>query len=88
MNIGRTLLVLIGAGLFAACVSAHAGPETETPPASNQVWGDPEDEEEAEDRWTWFGMGYEHRNRVWDQIADPLSDIEDGTADGKGKRGR
>lgn len=28
-----------------------------------QAWGDPEQNEEKESVWTWFGMGYEMRNQ-------------------------
>jgi len=28
------------------------------------VWGDPEEREQANRSWTWFGMGYEQRTRA------------------------
>lgn len=31
--------------------------------AGTDVWGDPEDNEDADSGWTWFGMGYERRAR-------------------------
>lgn len=74
MNIGRILLMLIGASLLGAGNSAYAGPDAEQRPAANPVWGDPEEDGEPHEGWTWFGMGYENRNRAWGQIADPLDD--------------
>ncbi len=28
-----------------------------------ETWGDPDEDEESERGWTWFGMGYEQRMR-------------------------
>jgi hypothetical protein len=48
-----------------------------------QVWGDPEESEENESVWTWFGMGYEMRNQGSSQSADSPADVVTG---GKGKQ--
>lgn len=85
MNIDRILIMLMGAALLLANNSTHAGPEAEQPPAAKPVWGDPEEDEEPDEGWTWFGMGYEDRNRAWGQVADPLGDSVDSSANGKRK---
>ncbi len=48
--------------------------------AGTDVWGDPEDDEEADRGWTWFGMGYERRMRSRD------SQNEDGDSRGDHQR--
>ena len=32
--------------------------------ASAEVWGDPEENADTEQTWTWFGMGYEQRTEM------------------------
>jgi hypothetical protein len=52
---------------------------------SDQVWGDPEDREQANRGWTWFGMGYERRTRT---SAGPVVDHQPArTKAGGGNRG-
>ena len=43
-----------------------------------EVWGDPEENEESESVWTWFGMGYELRNlrNSSPSIAPDITDAE------------
>ena len=53
--------------------------------AGTDVWGDPEDNEEADRGWTWFGMGYENRRRSSGQRADPSSDATNDHKNGQGK---
>ena len=42
-------------------VNADQNNNKQNAPAA-EVWGDPEENEEQESVWTWFGMGYELRN--------------------------
>lgn len=58
-------------GLLAAVLLGLMGPVLSEPvperdvPAVDEdavgVWGDPEDSEQRDAGWTWFGMGYERR---------------------------
>ena len=61
---GQKLSALLGGVLVCFSGALLAGPETERPQTDSQVWGDPEEREEAEQGWTWFGMGYESRSRA------------------------
>lgn len=63
----RPLIETAGSLLFLASI-AHSGPveDPSTAPASlpnEAAWGDPEAVETSDAGWTWFGMGYERRNR-------------------------
>lgn len=85
------------AGTTAGCLLflaglAHGEPVADQQPPAGQtpageVWGDPEEAEEPEPGWTWFGMGYERRNR--DSAVDPSAapDGSDGMP-GKGQKGK
>lgn len=60
-------LALFAVGLLCLSGLAFAEPaadrdRTDTGTGTD-VWGDPEDNEEADPGWTWFGMGYERRTR-------------------------
>ena len=82
---GQRLMVLLGGVLVCFSGSSFAGPEKELP-RDNQVWGDPEELEEAAEGWTWFGMGYENRVRLENRSESQTPDRQ-GQADGGG-RGR
>ena len=63
----RLALTTAGCLLFLAGI-AHGGPAADesavpAPSPADEVWGDPEAAEASESGWTWFGMGYERRNR-------------------------
>jgi hypothetical protein len=64
---------------------ADAGTGTD---GGTDAWGDPEDNEEIDRGWTWFGMGYENRRRASGQRAGsyngPAQDHEN--AQGKGSK--
>ena len=70
---GQRLTVLLGGILVCLSGTSFAGPETVLPEHS-QVWGDPEESEEAAEGWTWFGMGYENRIRSKDSAASQAAD--------------
>lgn len=85
------------AGITAGCLLSLAGfvhgepvadhPSSDGRAPAPEVWGDPEETEEAQPGWTWFGMGYERRNR--DSAATPLSGPgEVDGAPGKGQNGK
>ena len=59
------------------------------PPAA-EVWGDPEAAEAPQPGWTWFGMGYERRNRERNErIAEPLAAPDKMTgSSGNGRSGK
>ena len=60
--VGLTLLVNVARGESAEnSVNAAQNHNNQNAPAT-EVWGDPEENEEQESVWTWFGMGYELRN--------------------------
>jgi len=81
----RSLLLFAG-GLFCLSGSLLAEPEMDRARAGAQLWGDPEENEEREDGWTWFGMGYENRTRSSAQSAvDHAADTARGHAGGRGK---
>ena len=63
---GKRESVVVASVLLGFSGLAHAAPESDDEHAPQEVWGDPEDQEEAEDAsgWTWFGMGYERRSRL------------------------
>lgn len=53
---------------------------------ATQSWGEPEQNEESESVWTWFGMGYELRNRGAVTSNSQQSGAADGVdASGKGR---
>ncbi len=81
---GQRSTVLLGGILVCLSGTSFAGPETVLPEHS-QVWGDPEESEEAAEGWTWFGMGYENRIRSEDRSIGQAVDLQ-GEADG-GSRG-
>ncbi len=86
------------AGLTAGCLLSLAGlvqgePVADQPAApdraaAGEVWGDPEEAEGAgAPGWTWFGMGYERRNR--DRMPNTMPTPEKGgAAAGNGRSGR
>jgi len=86
--LSRRCVVLFAGGLLCLNGALFAEPEAERERVSKQVWGDPEDNEEAEQGWTWFGMGYENRARASGQPADRRGDAAKGhgTGQGKGKK--
>jgi len=60
-------LTLLAGGLLCLSGLAFAGPAADRDrtdaDAGTNAWGDPEDNEQADPGWTWFGMGYERRRR-------------------------
>jgi len=64
--VGKRESVVVASVLLCCSGLAHAAPESDDERVPQEVWGDPEDQEEAEDAsgWTWFGMGYERRSRL------------------------
>ena len=76
------------------CLTSAAGAE---PPAEGggpaadpprpQTWGDAERDQTRASGWTWFGMGYERRNRErTERTADPLTAPDEITgSNGKGR---
>lgn len=75
----RLAFTTAGLLLFLAGI-AHGEPvadESSKPPEppSSQAWGDPETEGEQEPGWTWFGMGYERRNR--ERTSEPMDTSDD-----------
>lgn len=84
-------------GIAAGCLLFLAGPVfaepvadtyvPSTPAERGEVWGDPEESEEPAGGWTWFGMGYERRNRDTDsQVVTPSDKTDDSNGNGgKGK---
>ena len=81
-------LVLFAGGLL--CLSGSLFAEPQPPPevapggADNQVWGDPEDGEETDQGWTWFGMGYEQRTGASGQSADGENESGQSHENGQG----
>lgn len=85
-------MMILMLGLAFNPVMAESGPQNAQPEKSSsnaassqkEVWGDPE--EESETVWTWFGMGYEMRNRGAQSLLNPVEDNGDsGTQDGSQK---
>lgn len=66
---GLLLVLLLGSVVPAFAMSADGTDENAA--AADEVWGDAENEEGSS--WTWFGMGYEMRNRRA-QDSGPSSD--------------
>lgn len=89
---GQRLSALLGGVLVCFSGALLAGPETERPQTDGQVWGDPEEREEAEEGWTWFGMGYESRSRAearsQAQAAGRQGEAGDGSQGRRGGSGR
>ena len=87
---GHRLSALVGGVLVCFSGALFAGPETGRPQADGQVWGDPEEREEAEEGWTWFGMGYESRGRAESRSQAQAADRQGkagGGLQGRGGRG-
>lgn len=64
----QTLVAMVAGGSVALAGPVYG--ETTPDPAepvgdtrAEEVWGDPEEGEATSPGWTWFGMGYERRNR-------------------------
>ena len=55
-------LLLLANPLMAESVSDNLNENMNEAPAA-QGWGEPEQNGDSESVWTWFGMGYELRNR-------------------------
>jgi hypothetical protein len=57
--------------------------------ADGEVWGDPEQHEEPQPGWTWFGMGYERRSDVSRTGTDNTGETRNtATPTGGGREGR
>lgn len=64
------IAMLVGAIALPGWVGAASATEDVRAPeneASAEVWGDPEENTETEQTWTWFGMGYEQRTDMRNQ---------------------
>jgi len=70
----RLMFMLAGGLLFQASTSmaepatkagfqAHKKPSVMQQQPAGDIWGDPGENDENESVWTWFGMGYEMRNK-------------------------
>jgi hypothetical protein len=65
-----SVAILIGAVAFPGWVGAASVTEEVRAPENEalaEVWGDPEEDAETEQTWTWFGMGYEQRTDMRNQ---------------------
>lgn len=89
----RHRLALTTAGcLLSLAGIAQGGPGADQsaaspPPPAEEVWGDPEADAEAAPGWTWFGMGYERRNRERaDRTVEPRSTTTDDVGGSNGNR--
>ncbi|NNJ90236.1 MAG: hypothetical protein HKP55_01060, partial [Gammaproteobacteria bacterium] len=64
---GFILMLLSGVLLLANPLRAESVSDTfntnMNDASANQSWGEPEQNGDSESVWTWFGMGYELRNR-------------------------
>lgn len=57
------------------------------PQPADEIWGDSEAAEESEPGWTWFGMGYERRNRGrTEHTAKPFATPDDSSGSGGNSR--
>jgi len=84
MNFNRLIaMMLIMLGFAFNPVMAESGqPKAQaeksgstTASAPKEVWGDSEEEDETV--WTWFGMGYEMRNRTSQSFDNPVDENGD-----------
>jgi len=78
--------LLLASPLQAESVSENLNSDINAFPAT-QSWGGSDENEKSESVWTWFGMGYELRNRgaVTSSSQEPgAADSVDGTS-GKGR---
>jgi hypothetical protein len=88
--VGKRESVVVASVLLCCSGLAHAAPESDDERAPQEVWGDPEDQEEAEDGsgWTWFGMGYERRSRLRLESSEGLQDSVHEPGNGAGNHGK
>lgn len=87
---GERISAVVACVLLGCGGMAHSTPETDDEHAPQEVWGDPEEHDEAEDAsgWTWFGMGYERRSRQRLESPGRLQDSVHEPGNGAGGRGR
>ena len=64
------------AAIAAEPMADHAARDAES--GSAQSWGDPEENQQGSETWTWFGMGYERRTRAGDAPSAPGSNATNG----------
>lgn len=64
------------AAMAAEPMADHAAGDAES--GSAQSWGDPEENQQGSETWTWFGMGYERRTRAGDAPSAPGSNATNG----------
>ena len=77
--------VLLMAGpLMAESVQDNLNVDSNDGPAT-QSWGTPDQSEDSESVWTWFGMGYELRNRGAVTSSTQDASAVGGDAPGKGR---
>ena len=77
-------LLLQANPLMAESVSDNLNSDNSDIPAT-QSWGEPDQNEESESVWTWFGMGYELRNRGAVTSSTQDASAVGGDAPGKGR---
>jgi len=84
-------LLLLANPLMAESVSDNLNENMNEAPAA-QGWGEPEQNADSESVWTWFGMGYELRNRgavtSSSQQSDGVDSADSSTGKGRHQHGR